>query len=273
MFINATHGPLGGCILSARPMAERAIPRRLPAVLWSALDCRPAPLGKLENPLMHANRIAASTLAAALALGGCNAPPPGPTVQVMPGQNKPFEVFVDDQNYCKQYAGQQVRGQVEPANNQAVGTAVVGTLLGAGLGAAIGGGQGAAVGAAGGALGGTAIGASNSQAQQAGIQQQYDNAYAQCMYAKGNQVPGSQPPTSSYYAPTTPPPPTPSEYLPPPPDPSYAWQAGFWQWNGYQYQWVPGHYAQRPYPTAVWIPDHWQQYQAGWAFIPGHWQG
>lgn len=222
---------------------------------------------------MQFKQLLASSLAIAVALGACAAPPPGPSVQVMPAPNKPFEVFAADQGDCKQYAQQQVSGQAQAANNQAVGTAVIGTLLGAGLGAAIGGGQGAAIGAASGAVAGTAIGASGSQAQQAAIQQQFDNAYAQCMYAKGNQVPGTAPPGPGYQPPNGPPPPLQSENVPPPPDNTYVWQSGYWQWIGYQYQWVPGHYAQRPYPTAVWVPDHWQQYQAGWAFIPGHWQG
>jgi peptidoglycan hydrolase-like protein with peptidoglycan-binding domain len=72
------------------------------------------------------------------------------------------------------------------------------TVLGAGLGAAVGGaggsaGAGAAVGAAAGAGGGAALGAGNSSADQAAIQQQYDNAFAQCMYSRGNQVPGFAP--------------------------------------------------------------------------------
>jgi hypothetical protein len=125
---------------------------------------------------MPIKRLGVSALAMTIALAGCARPPAGPTVQVMPPPNKPFEVFVDDQNYCKQYADQQVQAQSQQANNQAVGTAVIGTLLGAGLGAAIGGGSGAAIGAAGGAVGGTAIGASGSQADQRGLQQQYDNA-------------------------------------------------------------------------------------------------
>jgi uncharacterized protein YcfJ len=222
---------------------------------------------------MGSKRSGVSALAMVMALAGCATQPQGPMVQVMPAPNKPFEVFVADQNDCKQYADQQVAGQVQPANNQAVGTAVVGTILGAGLGAAIGGGQGAAIGAASGAVGGTAVGASGSQAQQGGIQRQYDNAYAQCMYAKGNQVPGTQPPAPSYQPPNAPPPPPPADYIPPPPDGRSTWQPGYWLWNGYQYQWVAGRYGQRPTPGAVWIPDHWQQYQAGWAFIPGHWQG
>ena len=122
------------------------------------------------------------------ALSGCAAPPMGPQVQVLPSSNKPFEAFQQDQAICKQFAHDQVSGQADSANEKAVGTAIVGGLLGAGLGAAVGGGHGAGVGAAGGGLLGTAIGASGSQREQISIQQQYDNAYTQCMYAKGNQI-------------------------------------------------------------------------------------
>ena len=152
-------------------------------------------------------------LSMAVLLVGCASPPMGPSVQVMPAPNKPFDVFQADQATCKQYAQQQVSGQAQSANNQALGTAVIGTVLGAGLGAAVGGGQGAAVGAASGAVAGTAIGANGSQYAQGGIQQQYDNAYLQCMYAKGNQVPGY---SSGPYAPP-PPPPGSGPYAPPPP--------------------------------------------------------
>jgi hypothetical protein len=125
----------------------------------------------------------------------------------MPGQGKTFDQFAYDQSTCKSYAAGQVQGQAQSANNQAIGTAALGTLLGAGLGAAagaIGGnpGGGAAVGAAAGAGLGTGIGAGNSQNAQMGIQQQYDNAFAQCMYSKGDQVPGWTPPVS--YAPPPP---------------------------------------------------------------------
>ena len=66
-------------------------------------------------------------------------------------------------------------------------------MLGAGLGAAIGGGRGAAIGAGSGAIAGTGLGMGSSANEQYGIQQQYDNAFAQCMYAKGNMVPGYGP--------------------------------------------------------------------------------
>lgn len=145
-------------------------------------------------------------VAAVIALAGCVSQPIGPTVAVMPSPNKPFIVFQDDQAICQQYAQQQVASGAGQANTQQVGTAVVGTALGAGLGAAIGGGQGAAVGAGAGAIAGTAIGAGQAQEAQLSLQQRYNIAYQQCMYARGNQVPGFQ----SAAPPPPPPPPPPA---------------------------------------------------------------
>jgi uncharacterized protein YcfJ len=149
----------------------------------------------------------AGIVTASLMLGACAAPPMGPRVAVMPGQGKPFEVFQQDQAVCQNYASQQTSGQAQAANNQAVGTTVLGTVLGAGLGAAIGGGRGAAIGAASGAVAGTAYGASGSQYAQGGIQRQYDIAYQQCMYSRGNQVPGYQAAPHRNVPPPPPPPP------------------------------------------------------------------
>ncbi len=126
-------------------------------------------------------------------LQSCAVTPAGPTAQVLPAQNKPFEIFQQDQSVCTQYAAQQTHGQAQRANVLAIGGAVLGTVLGAGLGAAVGRGGGAAVGAAGGAALGTGIGSGNTANAAGGIQGQYDNAYIQCMVAKGNQLP--PPPT------------------------------------------------------------------------------
>ena len=90
-----------------------------------------------------------------LLLSGCASTPMGPTVQALPAQGKPFDTFQMEQMQCKQYAGDQVRGQAQNANEMAIGGAVLGTALGAGLGAAVGGGHGAAVGAAAGSVVGT----------------------------------------------------------------------------------------------------------------------
>jgi hypothetical protein len=138
----------------------------------------------------------AAVLAAALA--GCAHTPGGTAMQVMPGPGKSFEVFAADQTACKTFAGGQVAGQAEAANQQAVGGAALATLIGVGAGAAIGSagraaGGGAAVGAGTGVATGAAIGAQSSQNAQGFIQAQYDTAYSQCMYARGNLVPGYAP--------------------------------------------------------------------------------
>ena len=147
-------------------------------------------------------------LAPILLLAACAQTPMGPTVQVMPGPDKPFDAFQYDQSVCKQFAQQAVAGQADNANARGIGAAALTTVLGAGLGAAIGGGRGAAIGAASGAGVGTGIGASSSSNAQYSIQQQYNNAYAQCMYSKGNAVSG--------YAPAMMQPPPPSGGPPPP---------------------------------------------------------
>jgi outer membrane lipoprotein SlyB len=160
-----------------------------------------------------------AALTALLLLDGCVQQPLGPSVQVMPAPGKPFDVFQQDQAQCKGYADQQTAGGAQQANNQQVLTGVAGTVLGAGLGAAIGGGRGAAIGAASGATAGTLYGAAPAQYAQMSLQQQYDAAYSQCMYAHGDQVPGYQPAPPPGYAPPPPPgyPPPPPGYAPPPP--------------------------------------------------------
>jgi len=168
-----------------------------------------------------------ASLAVLIAVSGCAQPPLGPSVSVMPGPNKPFDVFQTDQAVCRQFADQQVGGAAAAQNTQTSQTLIgtgVGALLGAGLGAAIGGGRGAAIGAGAGALGGTAVGA--SQAQQTGmtVQHRYNIAYSQCMYSRGNQVPGYAQPQPAYAAPPPPPPPpgyAAPGYPPPPPPPGY----------------------------------------------------
>jgi hypothetical protein len=144
-----------------------------------------------------AGRLACLGLAAAL-LAGCAATPMGPTVQVMPGPGKTFDVFQVDNASCKTFAADQVKGQADAANQRAFGTALLTTALGAGVGAAGGSlagdaGGGAALGGALGAGSGAAIGAANNSGDQMNIQAQYDNAFSQCMYAKGEQVPGYEP--------------------------------------------------------------------------------
>lgn len=164
-----------------------------------------------------------ASLAVLLAVTGCVAPPLGPTVRVMPGPNKPFDSFQNDDAICRQFADQSVGGGANAQNTQVDQTLIgtgVGAVLGAGLGAAIGGGRGAAIGAGAGALGGTAVGASTAQNTGRSVQERYNIAYSQCMYSRGNQVPGYAQPGPAY----APPPPAyapgpPPGYYPPPPPP------------------------------------------------------
>ena len=173
-------------------------------------------------------------LGSLVVLGGCATLPAGPSVMALPAAGKPFEQFQVEEADCRQWAAQQ-SGAVpgSPANQQTAVGAVIGTVVGAGLGAAIGSasghaGTGAAIGAGTGLLMGTAAGANADQVASGNMQRRYDMAYQQCMYAKGNQVPGvtqgtqrpqvvPPPPPGYSLAPSVPPP---SQAGPPPPAPS-----------------------------------------------------
>ena len=155
---------------------------------------------------------------ALLALTGCAIIPTGPSVRVLPGAGKTFEQFQLDDAVCRQWAGQSIGiSPQETVNRNAASGAVVGTLVGAGLGAAIGAatgnpGAGAAIGAGSGLLLGTASGAEAGNISGYEAQRRYDNTYIQCMYAKGNQVPGTM---RTYRTRRTAPPPPDMNSLPP----------------------------------------------------------
>ena len=165
-------------------------------------------------------RIIISSLAL-MVFTGCATLPMGPSVRVLPAPGKPFEQFMADDAVCRQWSEQQIGiSPQETVNQNAATGAVVGTAVGAGLGAAIGAasghpGVGAAIGAGSGLLVGTASGASAGDEYGWEAQRRYDNTYIQCMYAKGNQVPG----TVRYYrARRTAPPPPPPDLNSVPPD-------------------------------------------------------
>lgn len=163
--------------------------------------------------LIHKSVLAA---AVATAIAGCAQMPVGPTIAVMPAPGMPFEVFQRDNYVCQQYAQQALGGNPNKvASDQVVGGAVAGAAVGAAAGALLGGNSIAAgAGAATGLLFGTAAGAGAAGETTYGLQRRYNIVYAQCMYAKGNQIPG-------YAAPSYVPPPPPGS-APPPPPPSAA---------------------------------------------------
>ena len=161
-------------------------------------------------------------LSGVLLLGACTVMPSGPNVMVLPGTGQSIERFREDDAICRQFAFVQIGGKdaQSAARESAVTSAAVGTAIGAVAGAAIGGNsQGAAVGAGAGLLLGSAVGGDAGRSSAYGTQRQYDNAYIQCMYAKGHRVPVpgnmsySKPPVRAADAGIPPPPPG----LPPPP--------------------------------------------------------
>jgi hypothetical protein len=135
---------------------------------------------------------------AAAGLAACAIPPPtAPTIAAMPGRGKTLEQFsIDDQN-CRSYAFASTNAG--PAAQQAsrnsgagvvLGT-VLGTAAGALLGAAAGNaGVGAAAGAGAGLLFGSAASGNAAGWSAAGLQRAFDIAYARCMVANGQSVPG-----------------------------------------------------------------------------------
>jgi hypothetical protein len=170
--------------------------------------------------------------AAVALLGACATVPSGPGILVLPGSTKTFDDFRIDDGVCRQFAQAQIGAQTpsQAATSAGVGGAVVGTAIGAAAGAAIAGSSGAGVGAGVGLLTGTAVGAGYGYDSWWVLQRRYDNAYLQCMYAKGNKVPLSttytaQPRAQVSSAPSAPPsprypPPPPSSNYPPPPPPN-----------------------------------------------------
>ncbi|ADE11808.1 glycine zipper family protein [Sideroxydans lithotrophicus] len=132
--------------------------------------------------------IAYSTLAVgfALVLTGCTTTPVGPHVEVLPAQGKPFETFMEDEQTCRSYAQNSiVRSRYEPASHSFAG-ATAGALSGGQASTASGGSAGLAA--------GSMLGVETSPNSSEDAQQRYDIAYAKCMYAKGNQIPGSSQP-------------------------------------------------------------------------------
>ena len=163
-----------------------------------------------------------SIITSILFLSACASLPNGPSSMALPGTGKDFNHFRLDDASCRQFALEQTGGKTatQASDDSFARNAVLGTALGAAVGAIAGGGRGAGIGSATGLLAGSVIGADEANISGYGTQNRYDNAYNQCMYAKGERVPVSgriiqqQPAQSSPTAP-------PTNYFPPPPPPGY----------------------------------------------------
>jgi hypothetical protein len=158
---------------------------------------------------------ALAAAASLLTLAGCAQMPVGPTVTVMPGPNKPFEVFVADDRLCRDWAVSSMGGPSDATAQSFASATAAGVVLGAAAGALAGGSSGAGVGAAFGGMTGAAVGSSQSAYTGYSAQRRYDIAYQQCMYAKGNQVPGVH--YANYRTAPAPVPPRPPAGIQPPP--------------------------------------------------------
>lgn len=234
-----------------------------------------------------------------IALAGCATGPTGPTVSVIPAPGKPFEVFQAEDAGCRQWAEQQINGMnpAQTANQKTAAGAAIGTGAGAALGALVGSasghaGAGAAIGGATGLVGGAAVGSNAGAASAYELQRRYNTAYTQCMYSKGNQVPGAYRPVSA-----TPPPPVVQEGPPPlafasPPDVALipgtyayfipgigediAFYGGYWYrpWHGHWYRSVSyagpwGFVAIGAVPSViVSLPAGWRSTYHGYRPIP-----
>jgi hypothetical protein len=110
----------------------------------------------------------------------------------MPAPGKPFEVFVEEDKLCRSYAEQSIgQSRDEAASRNFAGAAATGAAIGATAGALSGGHGSTGGGAATGLVVGSMVGAGQSANASGDAQWRYDIAYQQCMYAKGNQIPGA----------------------------------------------------------------------------------
>ena len=175
---------------------------------------------------MLKNRIACLIIlgGALLAVSACATVPTGPSVMVMPGPGKPFDLFQQEDVQCRQYAQQQIGAYPQDTiNKNTAAGAAIGGAAGAALGSLSHTGSGLAFGAITGALFGAAVGSGQGQYYGYEAQRRYDIAYMQCMYANGNIIPSMR---RVRHARRTPPPPgegsVPPDYQNPSPPPPGA---------------------------------------------------
>ena len=162
--------------------------------MMRSIDFRPGAAAQARAPIAIACGVAAALLSS------CVSMPVGPTVAAMPAPNKPFEVFVQDDQLCRNWAGASIGRGGDAASKQLFASALAGAAIGTVAGALAGDHHGAGTGAAVGTVIGSGVGAEQSGVTAWTAQRNYDVAYQQCMYAKGNVIPG-------YYPYPVPPPP------------------------------------------------------------------
>jgi hypothetical protein len=56
------------------------------------------------------------------------------------------------------------------------------------------------------------------------------------------------------------------------PGPGYIWTAGYYDWNGVAWVWLPGRWARPPRPGAFWIGGHWDHRYGRRVWVRGRWR-
>jgi hypothetical protein len=162
------------------------------------------------------------TAAIGLSLSGCAArsaagSPAAPTVLALPAKGENIALFQQHDTTCRHYASAQIGGQTP--GEAGAKTGITGAVLGTGVGAAVGAllgsasghaGGGAAIGAGSGLLAGGLLGSAAGRNAATATQNQYNDAYTQCMIGSGEQVVPPAAPPVVYVAPP------PVVYAPPP---------------------------------------------------------
>lgn len=164
------------------------------------------PLVAATHPRAHVARIGV-VCTAVLLLASCAEMPTGPSIAVMPSPNKPFDVFMQDDQLCRGWAAHSIGlAGHDAAAEQMLASTITGAAIGAIAGAAGGGHRNIDAGASMGLVMGATAGANQSAVTAGNAQRRYDIAYQQCMYSKGNFVPSYGYGAYRYPAPPPPPP-------------------------------------------------------------------
>ncbi len=50
-----------------------------------------------------------------------------------------------------------------------------------------------------------------------------------------------------------------------------VWVAGFWDWQGDQWVWIPGRWVVPESRRARWVPARYVREYGAWRYVPGHW--
>jgi hypothetical protein len=62
------------------------------------------------------------------------------------------------------------------------------------------------------------------------------------------------------------------ETRPAAPSPNHVWIAGYHNWDGHAYVWVPGRWDVPPRPHARWVAHKWVHRHGGYVLQEGHWR-